>query len=70
MSFKLSPDVDKNKIFLVNFSELEGRLDPIMLLYKKKKSHNLNIVQKQLSNLIKHSPHYGANKTYRKNLFK
>ena len=29
MSFKLSPDVDKNKIFLVNFSELEGRLDPL-----------------------------------------
>ena len=29
MSFKLSPDVDKNKIFLVNFSELEDRLDPL-----------------------------------------
>ena len=27
--FKLSPDVDKNKIFLVNLSEIEGRLDPI-----------------------------------------
>ncbi len=26
--FKLSPDVDKNKIFLVNLSEIEGRLDP------------------------------------------
>ncbi len=28
MSFQLSPDVDKNKIFLVQLSELEGRLDP------------------------------------------
>jgi len=27
--FKLSPNIDKNKIFLVNLSEIEGRLDPI-----------------------------------------
>ena len=27
MSFQLSPNVDKNKIFLVNSSELQGRLD-------------------------------------------
>ena len=29
MSFQLSPEVDKNKIFLVNRSELEGRLDTV-----------------------------------------
>ena len=29
MSFQFSSDVDKNKIFLVQLSELEGRLDPI-----------------------------------------
>lgn len=28
MSFQLLPDLDKNKVFLVNSSELEGRLDP------------------------------------------
>ena len=52
MSFKLSPDVDKNKIFLVNFSELEGRLDPIMLLYKKKITQ-FKYSSKQLSNFNK-----------------
>jgi len=26
--FELSPHIDKNKIFLVNLSEIEGRLDP------------------------------------------
>jgi type I restriction enzyme S subunit len=28
MSFRLSPDVDGDKVFLVKWSELEGRLDP------------------------------------------
>lgn len=28
MSFQLSPELDKNKIFLIKRSELEGRLDP------------------------------------------
>ena len=28
MSFQLSPDLDENKVFLVERSELEGRLDP------------------------------------------
>ena len=29
MSFQLSPELDKNKVFLVSRSELEGRLDPV-----------------------------------------
>ena len=28
MSFQLSPDVDGNKVFLINHRELEGRIDP------------------------------------------
>ena len=28
MSFQLSPDADNTKIFLVNLSEVGGRLDP------------------------------------------
>lgn len=28
MQYKLSENIDSNKVFLVNFSELEGRLDP------------------------------------------
>ena len=37
MSFQFSPDIDKNKIFLVNRSELEERLDPeyYKLFYKE-----------------------------------
>lgn len=34
MSFRLSPDVDRNKVFLVNRSELEGRHDPFYYIPK------------------------------------
>ena len=29
MNFRLSPELDKNKVFLVKFRELDGRFDPI-----------------------------------------
>ncbi len=32
MSFQISPDMDKNKVFLVRSSEIEGRLDPFYYL--------------------------------------
>jgi restriction endonuclease S subunit len=36
MSFQLSPELDKNKVFLVRSSELEGRLDPNFYHPKRK----------------------------------
>ena len=40
MSFQLSPDVDKNKVFLVERSELRGRLDP---------AYNLALIKSKIS---------------------
>ena len=60
MSFQLSPDVDKNKIFLVQLSELEGRLDPAMVLYQRK-IKNFKFHTKCFSKLLKNNPQYGAN---------
>ncbi len=48
MSFKLSVEMNNNKVFLVNQSELEGRLDPfcyipeLVKLDKKIKSMTKN----------------------------
>jgi len=35
MSFQISPELDKNKVFLVRSSELEGRLDPNFIFLSK-----------------------------------
>ena len=40
--FELSPHIDNNKIFLVNLSEIEGRLAPFYY------SHTFNKTKKQL----------------------
>jgi len=44
MSFHLSPELDKNKVFLVNRSELEGRLDAIF--YHPKYIANENAIKR------------------------
>ena len=41
--FELSQHIDKNKIFLVNLSEIEGRLDPFYY------SHPFIYLKKQLT---------------------
>jgi hypothetical protein len=60
MSFEISPDINKNKIFLVNHSELDERYDPsyylpyltqITYAYETKK---LN----KLAKLIMHPPEH------------
>jgi len=60
MSFQLSTEVDKNKVFLVNRSKLEGRLDPIMALYQQRTTQ-FKFKTETLSHLLKDKPHYGAN---------
>jgi type I restriction-modification system DNA methylase subunit len=59
-SFFLGLDVDKDKIFLVNLKELEGRLDPIMSLYQRKIT-KFKYTTQNLSSLLKQKPQYGAN---------
>jgi len=59
-SFFLGLDVDKDKIFLVNSKELEGRLDPIMSLYQRKIT-KFKYTTQNLSSLLKQKPQYGAN---------
>ena len=51
MSFQLSSEMDKNKVFLVNRSELEGRLDPNYYLpkYLETESKLKNLKHKKLA---------------------
>lgn len=60
--FSLSTQIDPNKIFLVNRSELEGRIDPEMVLYNRETRH-FNFKAVTLKNLLKKAPQYGANET-------
>lgn len=39
MSYQVPQHIDKNKIFIVKRSEIEGRLDPKMALYNQE-SHS------------------------------
>lgn len=60
MSYQVLQHIDKNKIFIVNRSEVEGRLDPKMALYNKKVLHALYPMVK-LKHLLLEKPQYGAN---------
>ena len=59
--FKLSENIDPNKIFIVNRSELEGRIDPEMVLYSMKNVDNFKYPSFQLKKMLLKSPQYGAN---------
>ena len=59
--FKLSENTDPNKIFIVNRSELEGRIDPEMILYSMKNIDNFKYPYIQLKKMLLKSPQYGAN---------
>jgi restriction endonuclease S subunit len=59
-NFQLSEQADPNKIFLTKFSELEGRFDPLMVLYQRK-IKKFKFETKAFSQLLKNNPQYGAN---------
>lgn len=60
--YKLDASLDANKVFVVKRSELEGRFDPEMTLYKRKvnnfKFHTIN-----LGKLLLNKAQYGANES-------
>lgn len=60
MSYQVPQYIDKDKIFIVNRSEIEGRFDPKMALYNKRVRHALYPMEK-LKKLLWGNPQYGAN---------
>ncbi len=60
MSYQVPKNIDPKKVFIVNRSEIKGRLDPKMALYNKKVQHALFPMVK-LKNLLLSKPQYGAN---------
>lgn len=59
MSYQVPQHIDKNKIFIVKRSEIEGRLDPKMTLYNQE-SHSTQYHKIQLKKLLLKAPQYGA----------
>nr|VFK54159.1 MAG: Restriction endonuclease S subunit [Candidatus Kentron sp. TUN] len=59
MSFELSPEMNRDKVFLVGCSELEGRLDPMMAFYQRKIA-KFKHKAKSFSDLLMFKPQYGA----------
>lgn len=61
-TYKVPSHINPDKLFLVNRSELEGRLDPAIILYNRiSQSFNFKIVK--LKYLLKCKPQYGANES-------
>lgn len=54
------PEINKDKIFIVNRSEIEWRLDPKMALYNKKVQY-ASYPMVRLKSLLLKKPQYGAN---------
>lgn len=57
--YKVPQHIDKNKIFIVQRSEIEGRLDPKMALYNRKAQSSI-YPKVRLKDLIVCKPQYGA----------
>ena len=57
--YQVPQHIDKNKIFIVQRSEIEGRLDPKMALYNRKVQSSL-YPKVRLKDLIVCKPQYGA----------
>lgn len=57
--YQVPQHIDKNKIFIVQRSEIEGRLDPKMALYNRKAQSSL-YPKVRLKDLIVCKPQYGA----------
>lgn len=62
MSYQVPQHIDKNKIFIVKRSEIEGRLDPKMALYNQE-SHSTLYHKIQLKKLLLKAPQYGASES-------
>lgn len=59
MSYRVPQHIDSNKIFIVNRSEIQGRLDPKMALYNRK-VQNWAYPKVRLKDLLLAKPQYGA----------
>ena len=59
MSYQVPQHISKDKIFIVNRSEIEGRLDPKMALYNRR-VQNLSYPKVRLKDLLLCKPQYGA----------
>ena len=57
--YQVPQHIDKNRIFIVQRSEIEGRLDPKMALYNRKAQSSL-YPKVRLKDLIVCKPQYGA----------
>ena len=60
MIYQVPQHIDKDKIFIIQKSEIDGRLDPKMALYNKSVQHALFPMVK-LKRLLLSKPQYGAN---------
>lgn len=60
MTYQVPQHINKDKIFIVKKSEINGRLDPKMALYKRSVMHTAFPMVK-LKNLLLSKPQYGAN---------
>lgn len=60
MTYQVPQHIDKAKIFIINRSEIDGRLDPKTALYNKRVQNALFPMVK-LKNLLLSKPQYGAN---------
>ena len=59
MSYRVPQHIDSNKIFIVNRSEIQGRLDPKMALYNRK-VQNWAYPKVRLKDILQAKPQYGA----------
>ena len=59
MMYQVPEHIDRNKIFIVRRSEIEGRLDPKMSLYNRKVRHTL-YPKVKLKDILVCKPQYGA----------
>lgn len=60
MTYQVPQHISKNKIFIVNKSDIDGRFDPKMALYNQSVQHALYPMVK-LKSLLLSKPQYGAN---------
>lgn len=62
MPYAISQNIDNSKIFIVQKSEIVGRLDPKMALYNRKVQHSI-YPKVPLRELLTCKPQYGANES-------
>ena len=59
MSYQVPQHIDNNKVFIINRSEIKGRLDPKMALYNRR-VQNWSYPKARLKDLLLCKPQYGA----------